>query len=71
MIGLEIKVVGKSRALLLEGLQAAIAHISQGDSNAFVPLNDINDTVASYCICDIGELSVFDDWSGTDVITSD
>lgn len=68
MLGLEIKVVGKTKKCLLKGLQEAIKEIKYGHTNMYIPLNDPDDTEIDYSVCDVGELTVFCDWNQNFVI---
>ena len=68
MLGLEIKVVGKTKEHLLKGLQEAIKEIEYGHTDIFLPLNDPDNTQVDYSICNVGGLTVFCNWDDSFVV---
>ena len=63
MIGLEIKIAGKTKADLLILLKEVLEEVENGSTSMYIPMNDPNDCEASFSISKIGTLDVFDDWN--------
>lgn len=62
MLGLEIRIVSKTKESLLLLLQEIKEEIEGGACSMYLPLNDADESEADFSISDIKDLDLYSNW---------
>lgn len=65
MLGLEIKITGSSKDELLSMIDAVRKELENNNADMYISTDNAE---ADYCICEVGDSTVFDDWNDFKIV---